>query len=86
MKDSDQERHGGFPGDSVVKNLPANAGDRGSIPDLARSHMLRTNEAHEPQLLSLCPRAGEPPLLSPPAATTEDHALELEKSLCSNED
>ena len=27
----------GFPGDSVVKNLPANAGDVGSIPGLGRS-------------------------------------------------
>ena len=29
----------GFPGGSVVKNPPANAGDTGSIPDLGRSHM-----------------------------------------------
>ena len=29
----------GFPGGSVEKNLPANAGDVGSIPDLGRSHM-----------------------------------------------
>ena len=29
----------GFPGGSVVKNLPANAGDTGSIPDPGRSHM-----------------------------------------------
>ena len=28
-----------FPGDSVVKNLPVNAGYMGSIPDLGRSHM-----------------------------------------------
>ena len=28
-----------FPGGAVVKNLPANAGDSGSIPDLGRSHM-----------------------------------------------
>ena len=28
-----------FPGGSVVKNLPANAGDTGSIPDPGRSHM-----------------------------------------------
>ena len=28
----------GFPGSSVVKNLPANAGDTGSIPGLGRSH------------------------------------------------
>ena len=27
----------------VVKNLPANAGDTGSIPDPGRSHMLRSN-------------------------------------------
>ena len=27
----------GFPGGSVVKNLPANAGDVGSIPGLGRS-------------------------------------------------
>ena len=30
----------GFPGGSVVKNLPANAGDMSLIPDLERSHML----------------------------------------------
>ena len=35
----------GFPGDSVVKNLLANAGDTGSIPDLGRSHTSRSNEA-----------------------------------------
>ena len=29
----------GFPGGSVVKNPPANAGDTGSIPDLGRPHM-----------------------------------------------
>ena len=28
---------GGFPGSSVVKNLPANAGDPGSVPGLGRS-------------------------------------------------
>ena len=33
----------GFPGGSVVKNPPANAGDTGSIPDLGRSHMPRDN-------------------------------------------
>ena len=29
----------GFPGGSVVKNAPANAGDMGSIPGPGRSHM-----------------------------------------------
>ena len=28
-----------FPGGSVVKNLPASAGDMGSIPGSGRSHM-----------------------------------------------
>ena len=31
------EVHRGFPDGSAVKNLPANAGDAGSIPGLARS-------------------------------------------------
>ena len=29
----------GFPGDSVVKNLLANAGNTGSVPDPGRPHM-----------------------------------------------
>ena len=32
-----------FPGGSVVKNLPANAGDTGSSPGLGRSHMPWSN-------------------------------------------
>ena len=32
-----------FPGGSVVKNPPANAGDMGSILGLGRSHMPRSN-------------------------------------------
>ena len=55
----------GFPGDSVVKNLPANAGDTGLSPGPGRSHV--------PQLLSLCSRAREPQLLSSHATTTEAH-------------
>ena len=43
----------GFPGGAVVENLPANAGDMGSSPGLGRSHMLQSNWAREPQLLSL---------------------------------
>ena len=30
----------GYPCGSVVKNLPADEGDVGSIPDLGRFHML----------------------------------------------
>ena len=33
----------GFPGGTVDKNLPANAGDTGSSPGPGRSHMLRSN-------------------------------------------
>ena len=33
----------GFPDGAVVKNLPANAGDTGSIPGPGRSHMPRSN-------------------------------------------
>ena len=34
---------GDFPGGAVVKSLPANAGDTGSIPGPGRSHMLQSN-------------------------------------------
>ena len=62
---------GDFPGGAVVKNPPANAGDRGSIPGPGRSHMPQSNKARAPQLLSLRSRAREPQLLSPRATTTE---------------
>ena len=61
----------GFPGGSVVKNLPANAGDTGSNPGPGRFHMLQSNEAHVLQLRSLRSRACKPQLLSPHATTTE---------------
>ena len=61
------ERHQGVLGvlgGSVVKNLPANAGDMGLIPDPGRSHVPRGNWDHVPQQLSLCSRAWELQLLS----------------------
>ena len=54
-----------FPGGAVVKYPPANAGDTGLIPGPERSHMLRSNKAHAPQLLSLRSRPQEPKLLKP---------------------
>ena len=33
----------GFPGGTVVENLPAYAGDTGSSPGLGRSHMPQSN-------------------------------------------
>ena len=75
---------GGFPGGSAVKTLPVNAGDTGLIPDAGRSRLLCSNEAHEPQLLSLCSGVQELRLLSPHATTTEPvcpraHAPQQEK-------
>ena len=54
----------GFPGGAVVESLPANAGDMGSGPGLGGSHMLRSNWARGPRLLSLrvwslCSATGE---------------------------
>ena len=34
----------GFPGDLVIRNPPANAGDVDSIPGPRRSHMPRSNK------------------------------------------
>ena len=53
-KSCSKELGKGFPGGAVVENQPANAGDTGSSPGLGRSHMLRSNQTREPQLLSLC--------------------------------
>ena len=64
---------------AVVKNPPANAGDTVSSPGPGRSHMPRSNEAHAPQLLSLCSRAREPQLLSLCSRASEPQLL----SLCS---
>ena len=49
----------------MVKNLPANAGDKGSVPSLGGCHILQSllSKAHESQLLSPC------------APTTEAHVL-----------
>ena len=47
----------GFPGSSVVRHLPANAEDGGSIPDPGGSHVVKNSEVHVSQLLGLCSRA-----------------------------
>ena len=78
----------GFPGGAVVENLPANAGDMGSSPGLGRSHMPRSNWAHEPQLLSLrvwslCSTTGEATIVRGPrtAMKSGPRSLQLEKAL-----
>ena len=77
-----------FPGGAVVENLPANAGDTGSSPDLGRSHMPRSGWACEPQLLSLrvcslCSATGEPAIVRGPrtAMKSGPHLPQLEKAL-----
>ena len=70
-----KRRNMDFPGGPVVKNLPCNARDTGSIPGPGRSLMLLSNKARLPQLMSLSPRALESQLLSPWATTTEAHTL-----------
>ena len=49
------------PGATVDKNLPANAGHMGLMPGQGRFHMLWSNYAHVPQLLSPWSRAYAPP-------------------------
>ena len=78
----------GFPGGAVVENLPANAGDAGSSPGLGRSHMPRSNEAREPQLLSLrvwslCSTAREAAIMRGPSTAMRSgpHLPQLEKAL-----
>ena len=45
------------------KNLPADTGDTGLIPGPGRSHVPQRNQAHAPQLMSLCSRDWKPQLL-----------------------
>ena len=40
---------GGFPGDSVVKNLPANAGDMGLTPGSGRSPVSQSEQQNKTQ-------------------------------------
>ena len=79
---------GGFPGGAVVENLPANAGDTGLSPGLGRSHMPRSNWAHEPQLLSLrvwslCPATGGVTIVKGPRTVMKSgpRLPQLEKAL-----
>ena len=70
----------GFPGGSVVKNLPSSAGDASLIRGLGRSHMQRSDKARAPQLMSLRSRAWEPHPLKPMCA---ELVLGNQRSHCS---
>ena len=78
---------GGFPGGTVVENLPANAGDTGSSPGLGRSNMPQSNYAREPQSLSLrvwslCSTTKEPSIVRGlhTAMKSGPRSLQLEKA------
>ena len=78
----------GFPGGAVVESLPASAGDTGSSPGLGGSHMPRSDEAREPQLLSLriwslCSATGEATIVRGPrtAMKSGPRLPQLEKAL-----
>ena len=64
-------KSGVFPGGTVDRNPPANAGDTGSICDRRRFHMPSSNGTHVPQPLSLHSRACKLQILSLRAVTTE---------------
>ena len=63
-----------FPGSSVDKNPPANAGDMDSTAGPGRFYMPCSNYAHGPQLLSPCATSTE-------AHAPGDWALQQEKPL-----
>ena len=78
----------GFPGGTVVENLPANAGDTGSSPGLGKSYMPRSKWAHEPQLLSLriwilCSTTREAVIVRGPCTTMKSvpHLPQVERAL-----
>ena len=56
---------GSFPGGSVVKKLPASAGDAGSVPGPGRPHMLWSSSVHAPQLMTLPSATREAATISP---------------------
>ena len=88
----------GFPGDPVVKNLPADAGDTYCIPGLGRSH-IPWETVREPQLLNpreatteacthrVCALQQEKPC-SENALQLESccHSAQLEETCARNED
>ena len=73
----------------MVESLPADAGDTGLSPGLGGSHMLWSNLAHEPQLLSLrvwslCSATREAAIVRGPRPVMKSgpRSPQLEKSPC----
>ena len=76
---------GDFPGGAVVKNLPANTGDMGSIPGPGRSHMPGATKlvCHNYWACALEPTShnywAHVPQLLTEAGAPRAHALQQEK-------
>ena len=66
-----------FPGGSVAKNPPANAGSRGLILVPGRSHLPQSSE---PELWSLCPAAGEVTGMRSPHAAAREKPQQPQRS------
>ena len=69
--------HLDFPGGPVVKSLPANAGDVGSVPGLGSFHVPQDDYTQVPRLLSPCtlepmPRSKRSPRDEKPIAPTRE--------------
>ena len=77
-----------FPSGPVVKNLPANAGDMGSILGLGRFHMQLGNKANVPQLLRPRSRAHAATrkaatAMRSPLASTRESLCAATQTMCS---
>ena len=59
----------------AARNPPLNEEDTGSIPGLGRTHMLWGNEAHAPQVWSLCLATREATTTRTPRLATKEHPL-----------
>ena len=88
-----KKKNQGFPGGSVVKNLPANAEDTGSIPHLGTCHMpverlSPSATTTEPAFQSLCSAtreactAEQPPLTATREKPAQQQRLSTVKNKC----
>ena len=75
----------GFPGGSIVKNLPTNAGDMGSIPGSGRFHMPHYNKARAPRTCAL--QQEKPPQREAQAPQLESRSCSQQRGpACGNKD
>ena len=77
---------GGFCGGSVVKRLPASAGDTGTAPGQRRPHMSPSDWALHRSYWACALESRAPQQEKPPQLENSTHLPQVEKNLCSNED